>query len=293
MRALLPVAAALSLVACKPDFAQPASLIVGPRILAVRAAPPEALPGGSMRFEALAVAPSGTLAATTLRWAFCSAPKPLTENNVVGPDCLGSAARPLGQGAVIAADLPADACLLFGPETPPQQPGQPPFRPRDPDVTGGYYQPLRLDLDGEEAIAMPRITCNLTQASADVAREYRERYRRNQNPQLRSLDAPATAARGQKLDLRTLWQADDAERYVVYDVATQALVERREALRVSWFATAGSFESEISGRPEDDMATFAANRWTAPAAAGTVHLWAVLRDSRGGSDWKAFDIEVR
>lgn len=287
-----PLLALALVLACRPDFGQPPSLVTGPRILAVRSNPAEVMPGGTMRFDALAVSPAGTESAPPIRWDFCAAPKPLTENNVVGPDCLGQAVRPIGQGPAIDGAIPADACLLFGPETPPPVPGQPPFRARDPDVTGGYYQPLRLILAGERAIGLPRVTCNLVQASADVARDYRQRYKANLNPAIAAVDAPATLAPGSKAVLRVSWPADAAETYAVYDVASQTVVDAREALRVSWFATAGSFQSESTGRAADEAGTDTTNEWTAPATPSDVQLWVVLRDSRGGVDFKELRIAV-
>ena len=278
--------------ACRPDFGEPASHVTGPRILAVRANPPEAAPGATVRLEALAVTPAGTEAAPPIRWDFCSSPKPLTENDVVGPDCFAGAVRPIGDGPAIDGSIPNDACLLFGPETPQPVPGQPPFRARDPDVTGGYYQPVRLRLGGEDAIGLPRVTCNLVQASADIARDYRQRYRANVNPTLAQVEVPATVAPGARVTLRASWPSASAETFVVYDVTRQALVEQRESLRVSWFASAGSFRSESTGRAADEQETSTSNDWTAPAATGPVQLWVVLRDSRGGVDFRSVTVTV-
>jgi len=70
------------------------------------------------------------------------------------------------------------------------------------------------------------------------------------------------------------------------------LVPHRESMRVSWFASAGSFEHEVTGRDEGDLATTTDNSWSAPATAGPVHLWIVLRDSRGGVDFAAYELQV-
>ena len=34
------------------------------------------------------------------------------------------------------------------------------------------------------------------------------------------------------------------------------------------------------------------NNWRAPAAAGPVHLWVVLQDSRGGLEFAAYVVDV-
>lgn len=280
---------ALLLLACRPDFGLPASLVASQRILAVRAVPAEASPGSPIQLQALAVSPAGTDGAPQLQWAFCGSPRPATDNNVAPADCMGGAVRPLAGPSAV---LPTDACLLYGPDTPPQVPGQPPFRARDPDVTGGYYQPLRVLYAGEATIALPRILCNLGQAPGEVARSYRERYQPNANPVLRGVDAPPQARAGQKVTLTARWDPQDAESFLVYDVASQSLREQREALRVSWFATAGKFEHDTTGRGAGEIETSTDVVWEAPLNAGAVHLWAVLRDSRGGVDFRAFDVAV-
>ena len=84
-----------------------------------------------------------------------------------------------------------------------------------------------------------------------------------------------------------------AEAYVYYDPLSRKLVERRESMRVAWFAGAGSFEDDHTGRREDEVETFSDGSWTAPKTAGLVHLWVVLRDSRGGVDWQSYVVDVQ
>ena len=40
------------------------------------------------------------------------------------------------------------------------------------------------------------------------------------------------------------------------------------------------------------LALTADNVWVAPSAAGPVHLWLVLRDSRGGVDFAEYELDV-
>jgi hypothetical protein len=196
--------------------------------------------------------------------------------------------------------VPANTCALFGPDPPPSPPGQPPLRPRDPDVTGGYYQPLRL-VDGElQSFALERVTCDLAQAGADLAVQYAMTYTANQNPSLLPLTATVDGApvaldalpAGAAVDFAVGWPADAVESFPVFDIVSATLVTHRESMRVSWFATTGSFAHEVTGRDENDPATDTDNVWTAPASAGPVHLWLVLRDSRGGLDFAAYDATV-
>ena len=84
-----------------------------------------------------------------------------------------------------------------------------------------------------------------------------------------------------------------AEQYLYYDPLTLALSERREEMRVAWFASAGSFISDHSERSQDETETYTDNDWTAPESPETVYLWAVLRDNRAGTAWQSYRIDVR
>jgi hypothetical protein len=84
-----------------------------------------------------------------------------------------------------------------------------------------------------------------------------------------------------------------AERYVRLDPASGALVDMREAMAVAWYATGGAFDFDRAGRSGDDLATTSDNTWRAPDAPGTVSLWVVLRDERGGVGWKQYALDVR
>lgn len=287
----------VAITGCRPSFDDRESLVTGPRILAVRAEPPEALPGESVSYRALIVTPEGVAEGATVRWAFCAAPKPLTENNSVTAECLGDAVRPIeGTSESVMATTPTDACQLFGPDTPPGD-----LRPRDPDETGGFYQPVRLQALGETAFTLERIRCNLPNAPLDVAVELGERYVPNRNPTLLPLRAfvdneevalDALPA-GRNVRFEIGWTADDVEAFVAFDPVKQGLVNRREGMRVFWYATGGAFANDVTGRAEEDAETTASNVWTAPAESRAVTLWVVLRDSRGGMDFATNAIELR
>jgi hypothetical protein len=296
---------------CKPDLGSPASLVIGPRILAVRGVPAEAAPGAAVAFDALVVEPSGSVTDPGLSWSFCPTPKPPAEANAVSGACL-NAPDDAGPAPAFSAMLPGDGCMLFGPQTPPVQAGQPAIRPRDPDVTGGFYQPLRVRFDASDgsdtAFELERITCLLANAPIDVTRTFNLTYTPNQNPAVDrvTLDpdgtataltgagavAGVTAAAGMSLTLELAWTAATVESYPVWDLASRTLTTHRESMRVSWFASAGFFSRDTTGRDEQEPETFARNDWTAPTSPGNVHFWVVLRDSRGGLDFGAFDLTV-
>lgn len=219
-------------------------------------------------------------------------PKPPVDNNFVSQHCLqdDSVVLPIDtQGAQVDIQVPADACALFGPQTPPAPPGQPPGRPRDPDETGGYYQPVRVHVPalGLTALAGIRIVCGLPYATPEVAAAYRMQYVRNRNPEVAELNvqhngialAPDTIPVGEKISLRLRPSSDSAESFVLFNPLTQLLRPEVERLRVSWFCGRGSFEfATTSSDPHGAIL----NTWLAPDSPGPVLLWAVLRDSRGG-----------
>jgi len=282
-----------AIAACAPELGERESHVQSARVLAVRADPPEAAPGEDVTFTALVASPGGTLGAS-LAWAYCTAPKSIAENEIVSSACLGDDATVgAGDGASARAPVPSDACARFGPDVPPGG-----FRPRDPDATGGYYQPMRATFAGAPTFALERLACNLANAPSDIATDFGMRYKRNANPRLAPIGATLNGAAlafdavpaGARVVLRAAW--NDPEAYVTFDLASQTLVDRREAMRVAWFATDGTFDTDKTGRAEDDPATTSDNGWTAPSS-GTVHVWIVLRDSRGGVDWASVDVIVR
>lgn len=296
MRRVLLFSSLVGLAACKPDFGDRASLVTETQILAVRAEPAEAKPGEAVTYSALVVSSDGSLQNTPIDWAFCATPKLLTENDIVSAECLRDGVRAVsGAAPSVQVQLPADGCALFGPEIPPGD-----YRPRDPDSTGGYFQPMRASLGGAVAFGMTRISCNLANAPADAALDFKNRYVANKNPKLATPTAtvdgaPAIVDRiapGARVRLHVEWTPTDAESYVAFDPATQSVVTRRESMRVSWFATAGAFDSDRTGRAESELESFTENGWQAPARPGKVHLWLVLRDSRGGVDFAEVKLEV-
>ncbi len=292
-------AAALALVAasahCLPTLSGSDSVVTATRILAVRAEPAEAAPGAKVTFTPLVVGPGGTVNDATVAWDFCTAQKPITEDNVVSSACLGTGALvAAGVGPTTTANTPAKGCSLFGPDT-----GSTGFRPRDPDATGGFYQPLRAELSGApEAFALARIHCDLPNASADAAAAFAMAYKLNQNPRLQSLTATkdgkpialSSIPAGSRVVLEASWAASSAETFAYFDPAAQTVGSQREAMQVAWYSSGGAFDTESTGRASDDSATTSDDGWQAPAEATTTHVWIVLRDSRGGVDFDSYEL---
>lgn len=309
---LLKASLPLLLLGCAPEIADDTTRITDARILAVRAEPAEAAPGESVRFTALVASRDGTLREATVDWSFCNARPSLSESGPVSARCLtdGDWLVPLGRGLDATGALPMDACRTFGPDAPINQQGASGARPFDPDVTGGYQQPLRASLrrqtDAVTGVVSARIACGVQGVTQAESAEFTRRYHRNHLPEITGFQAivggataaleaedatPLTVAPGASVRLQVQHPpcADEtacggAERYVVYDRAARALAVREEVLRVSWFATDGSFS---------DVRTTGENTWRAPAAPGAVTLWAVLRDDRGGVAWRSTRVNVQ
>lgn len=326
---------------CVPELAADLSRVDEARVLAVRAEPAEAAPGTMVALTALVADADGTLEEAALDWALCTARRPLAELGPVARACLVGEAgedgplRSLGTGVSVTAGLPGDVCRLFGPEPPAASDGQPAGRPVDPDPSGGYYQPIRVQgADDELTLVQLRIACGLAGATQQQSAEYRRRYQANLAPRVVELgraDGPALAEdealvvdAGEAVELRVKWAAcperaecgdglctlgegadrcaedcagvvgcGGAETYLRLDPETLALVEQREAIRVAWYASAGSFLSASTGRAADERSVASDNLWTAPEEAGTARIWVVTRDDRGGASWRTLVVAVK
>lgn len=287
---LLPL---LSALACQNALDQRLAIVSDPRILAVVSEPPETAPGGAVMLTALVADRNGSID-RTLQWSWCTAPKPPTEDNAVAAGCLADPAIALGDAAAVVATVPSDACRSFGPDV-----ASIGFRPRDPDPTGGYYQPARaLSANAIPAFGFTRISCNLARAPSAVAQAYKTEYVANRNPILAPLVIDGTVSatevpRDREVTLVAMWPAEAAETYLYYDPAAQRLRTRREAMRVSWFATDGTLAADASSVGEDDDQNWATTTWKTPDSPGTATLWLVLRDSRGGIATQTIAIIVR
>lgn len=244
----------------------------------------------------------------------------------------GEALLSLGTGVSVAATVPMAACRLFGPEPPPAVDGQPAGRPVDPDPGGGYYQPVVLAApEADPTLLQLRIACGLAGATQQQAAEFRRRYQANRAPEVTALarDGEPLAdelvvAAGEEVALRVRWAscpeqpacgdgicsldeavdtcAEDctdssgcagAESYIRFDQESLGLVVAREAIRVAWFTTAGTFASASTGRAADERTDTSDNIFTAPDEPGPATIWVVLRDDRGGTSWRELAVAVQ
>jgi len=305
------LAGCLLLAACKPSVGQPPYLVTDDTLLAVLGDPAEAKPGANVSYSFLLASPGGTVSDANAAWDVCTTPKPPSVSNAVSSACTETPdPASTTPGQAFAAAIPSKACSLFGPIAPQAEAGKPAVRPRDPDSTGGYYVPVRVSLNastGEllSGFAFERIQCNLASAPALVIQQYNNEYLPNGAPRIAhadlvdadgtrlSLDAgPPSVAAGSVQSIEATFADGSAETFPVYDPSSESLVTQQESLHMSWFITDGTFEHDRTGVAASDIAASTSNRWTAPAKAGTVFLWLVLRDSRGGADYKGYQIDV-
>jgi hypothetical protein len=275
---------------CRPALDDRPWLVGRTRILGVKAEPPEAAPGAGVTMAVVALGPTEPLDTSGTTWTLCRTPKPLGENRVVDPSCLVPTPD-AAVGSSVELAIPADACTLFGPDTPQPAPGAPPTRPRDPDATGGYFQPTTVVLEESTAVALERVACGLSGASLDTTRAFQAAYHPNQNPTITglafSVDGtavdPGAVPRGARVIAEVSWLAGSAEQFPVFDRASGGLVDTREVLTASWYVTGGDLDRAAS-ETDDPTVTAAATGWTAPASPATLEIVVVLRDSRGGMD---------
>jgi hypothetical protein len=307
---LLVVALASTMLGCKPAVGQAPSLVTDYALLAVRGEPPEAKPGADVVYSFVLASPAGTVTDATAGWDVCETPKPPAENNSVASACNPPAPGPT-TGQTFENPVLTNACTLFGPIAPPPSAGQPAIRPRDPDSTGGYYLPVRvkfpdLATGSLTGFAFERIGCNLANAPTNIVDEYSTRYQPNNDPGIAATDV--IRADGSRLNLdsdtqivspgesvvfETAFAAGSAETFPVLNQSGDALDDQPESLYMSWFATSGSFEHDRTGVAGSETATSTSNTWKAPdTATPVVYLWLVLRDSRGGTDFKSYQIQV-
>jgi hypothetical protein len=349
---LLPCA-----LACTPEFSDRSSAVNGARVLAIHSEPAEAAPGTETAYKILVVDEKGPVQSPSASWSYCTQPKPTNELNDVAAACFGdgSVVVPFGTAVSPTGKLPINACAQFGPDVP-QPPGgsgtdssgnavkQTQGRPTDPDSTGGYYQPVILQVTASgtriPTLGETRVTCALAGGTGEQLEAYKQRTKPNANPQLASVTVPTLANAelttddasaplevdaSKALTLRATWPAcpekalcgdalcspgetatdcpDDcttpkgcggSEPFAYLDPESHTLVDRHEAMRVSWFATGGTIDKDHTGNLEAEFAqTSSDNTWTAPAEPGPVFLWVVLRDDRGGVDWRSFKVDVR
>jgi hypothetical protein len=259
---------------CSSPF-PPYSYVHSLSVLAIQAEPPEIAPGESADLRALVVDPAGR--AVTLEWAYCTEAPAIGTGTDVNPDCITHESAPylvpLGQGDTATVTMPM-------------------VQPTDlglPDATDGFYLPVRM----------------IARAGADqVTAIYRLRYAlggpRNTNPSIADLLSGVAAdgtggvqladgaqlQSGDTVAIRAAYGPGSAEQYPVIDPSTMMVQMRTELLPTSWFIDAGKVDQETTG-PERPVTNWALTERLPDALPAPLHVWAVVRDDRGGTAFTA------
>lgn len=275
----------------RPRDLAPAWLVDRPRVLGIRASPPEVRPGETVTFEALVPTPGAT-APYTVIWLAC----PPADDGGIGFGC------PIPE-TLDLTDVNALAALgVIGVE-----PFLPPVYTVPDDALDGLAPADRA----EGLYTLIQVTALppdlLDPATAPDTLDFNEieaAYKRlvvseaatpNQNPEIVAFTAdgivvppgaPLHVTAGQDYDLSVQLSPTAIETYTF--VTSEGTPEdREEEPYLSWYATAGEVEEPVTLFPYPEAT------WTAPATVGeTGTVWAVLRDRRGGMAWWAQEIVV-
>lgn len=220
-RNALAVLSVVVLTGCVPDFDVDETVIVDQQILAISATPAEAAAADGVVYRALVVSPDGTITDATLTWKYCADIKPQAELGPVSARCVEGdpeATVAIPAAEPVTAMMPFETCRYFGPDSPPTTTGEA-GRPADPDVTGGYRQPVRVALGDSVSFYEHRIACGLAGATQEQSADFRRRSRRNANPRIDDLfivradgvevatreDEPVSLAPGEAIELIVRW----------------------------------------------------------------------------------------
>lgn len=314
----------LALAACNASDFRPASLVYRPRIVgmishvaadATRAAP---LGGEQVELETIVVAPEGEEGTLSTAWLACLAAPTRTGVPSCGGAPLGTsgppapgvvqpivldlpevAPSPLGAPSILLTVVSCDggavpdlSMLSMGSTTPPSCVGGEPDARAELTLftmpvalaaaTANHHpsiddETFTIELEGGTAMAwndapFPSGNCAALAASPEL---------------------PRFVATGEEESVILRWTSsgDDRERYSTFLAGTGEPVERREALQVSHYVTAGELPRQFSGIESMEPDTTGGEiAWTTPAPADVpegglvVRFFWVERDLRGGFD---------
>lgn len=279
-----PILCVTVMVSCVDEVQDQSFLITDDRVLAIRGIPAEVRPGQDAQYEVLLA--SNNEDNIDVDFSYCTEARRAEERQGISESCL------LGdslQAIQAETTMLSDACSRFGPNTPPSQnPLEPPLRPSDPDPSGGYFVPIRAETLSTASFGQHRIRCDLAGATRALFEEFNERYISNNHPVIQTVRAPDVVEPFTSYELSLEVNEASFEPYVIFDAEESLLRDAKETVRVSWYVNKGEL-SISQGRVFEDTKK-ATTVWTAADDGFEVKGWVVVRDDRGGIDFKSFKI---
>ncbi len=235
------------------------------RVLGVKAEPPAAKPGDKVTLSALTANPEN--AATTLSWYLCASPEAAADGC---PDTDG--ALSLGTGTSVSLTVPAD--YLNVDLTPAEK-------------QNGRYLVVTLvaKTDQETVVSTKRVVVSQTP--------------NNKNPTIvdlklfdtdgsTALSPPWSLKLESNYKLEATVSPESRDTYPRTDLQGNTQ-DAKERLYLSWYLTEGSYEKGYLSKA-DDLSNVLQTPKEAPNKDLTLYL--ILRDGRGGVDWKTFQTKL-
>jgi hypothetical protein len=282
----------LGATACEPSVVDQSQLLTT-RVLAIRADPPELVvpPDGGLpppvHFTVLAFEPDGGTPSVTL--ALCTGGNPYSAS----VQCPGADGITLPDDTLDVAN-PEVLALLAALDGGLPDSGLPSTEPGVLQVAIGYFATSGGTLPGDSERGVYRLSVRFS-------------GRPNHNPQLLSVSVPdggplegATLPAGKNVTLTPTIPTDGPdpswpsvgldggiETYPSLDGGTLY-----ENLIYSWYATAPSVSYFFSREPTPADTTETSPSQFNGTDAGPVTFYVILRDSRGGTDWKIFESTI-
>jgi len=263
---LIAVVAALA-GGCTEEDLSDASFVSGLRILGAQAEPPEAMPGDTVKLTAWVVDTKGGNIDVT--WSACMLPS----NGLANAGCTdgsGNGLVALGSGATSSFVVPPLDADTLGPT----------------DATAGVYLPIVIHASAPDASAdaIYRLRIRISAPpGCTLLPPYDPGCAPNHNPSIDRIDplldegTPNVTHEGISWAMIARYSADSAEEYEIPST-TQPIVFDR--LTTQWFATAGTFPNQPVGGTAVQKLTM--DR-ALPPSGGTIDLWVVGHDDRGGT----------
>jgi hypothetical protein len=285
-----------------PDFPD-ASILEGPRVLAVIAEPPEITPGDDVSLSVLVAGAEQV----EVEYEICGALDSVFGGSQYGEqdedDCSGQTALLRGSGPTWVIPGAALAPLWANRELVGTILGRALPASTLEQIRSTVGIPLlveaRVIADGQTLRAVKRVL--LSENPTPHTNPPPPQLRVDDNAIEADPEASHSCLRADRAPIMVRPQAsvrlvpatsapDDTEGWVErYRVLNSRgeLEERTERAFYSWFATAGSFERNITRAPLRNQV------WTAPSKLGEHRLWVVIRDGHGGSSACGFDVIVQ